>query len=362
MDQQSNNIPSDQTSESAGSENASQPSASERDRDTSGDVAVQRIAAAARALDELSAKHAAGGPVETRRAARTALIPLPAAAAGAEAPKEVKMGRMRVSSHLPLYTAVLCLALGIGGVLGGQFAQTSDATEPSTRAETETAKIERALPWKRDVATAQVHANAKVREDLRALRGELAALRANNEQLRQAEGPKQTQELRALRVALEAQKTETASLKADLAARLDRADRDVSQRSDKTAERVERLEKRLADPVVTGTTRPADTAKAEAAKAEAARAVVAKAEATKVEAAKAETARAEAAKAERPPVRGMVLRDVDRGIALIETRRGMMEVAQGDTIPGAGRVEAIEKHGGRWRVVTTTGIIDDRFD
>ena len=157
-------------------------------------------------------------------------------------------------------------------------------------------------------------------------------MRTNNDQLRQSEGQKQTQELRALRAALEAQKSETASLKADLAARLDRADRDAVQRTDKTVERVDRLEKRLSDPVVTGSVPKG----AEAVKAD--------------------------AKPERPQVRGMVLRDVDRGVALVETRRGLMEVMPGDVIPGAGRVEAIEKHAGKWRVVTTTGIIDDKPD
>lgn len=391
MDQQSNNISADQTAETGGTEKVSQPPALEGHGGSPADAAVERIAAAARALDdsELAAKDA-GASVEKRKMAPTALIPLPEVAA--KAAEEKLSGRMRVPSHLPLYTAVLCLALGIGGVLGGRLAQTNDAKETVAEAEGEAAKIERALPWKRDVATAQVHANAKVREDLRALRSEMAALRTNNEQLRQAEGPKQTQELRALRAALEAQKSETASLKADLAARMDRVDRDASQRGDKTADRIDRLEKRLVDPTATGTIRPAETAKtaiaksdavkidaakatatksdaakaetakAETAKADAVKIETARAEAARVEAAKAEAARAENARAERPSLRGMILRDVDRGVALIETRRGMMEVTQGDAIPGAGRVEAIEKHAGRWRVVTTTGIIDDRFD
>ena len=264
---------------------------------------------------------------------RTALIPASVISAKAAA---AKPARKTMPAHLPLYAASLCVALGVGGVLGGQFVRTEEAND--TVAESESAKIERALPWKRDVAVAQNHATAKVRDDLKALRGEMAALRTNNEQLRQSEGSKHVQELRALRSALEAQKAETASLKADLAARFDRSERDAVQRTDRTVERVDRLEKRLADPTATGSlAKPA--AKPEQ---------------------KAEP-RPEP-RPDRPAVHGMVLREVDQGVALIETKRGLLEVMRGDPVPGAGRVEAIEKHAGKWRVVTTTGIIDDKPD
>ena len=327
MDQQPENISADQAAGHPDSASDKPTSRPRRD----GEHAIERIAAAARALadNERSPNGLPKGNDDGRRA-RTALIPAPYIAAGPKEASRAK-GRLRMPSHLPFYTAALCLALGVGGFLGGRIAQTADA--PDSVAQAETTKIDRALPWKREVANVQAQANAKVREDLKALRGEMAALRANNDQLRQSEGQKQTQELRALRAALEAQKSETASLKADLAARLDRADRDAAQRTDKTVERVDRLEKKLSDPIVTGSVPKA-----------------------------AEAVKPEANKTERPQVRGMVLRDVDRGVALVETRRGLLEVMPGDVIPGAGRVEAIEKHAGKWRVVTTTGVIDDKPD
>jgi cell division septation protein DedD len=58
-----------------------------------------------------------------------------------------------------------------------------------------------------------------------------------------------------------------------------------------------------------------------------------------------------------PTVEGWVLRDVDNGYALIESRRGMFEVYAGDPIPGLGRVDAIRKQDGRWVVVTSKGLI-----
>src|SRR5262245_993385 len=54
---------------------------------------------------------------------------------------------------------------------------------------------------------------------------------------------------------------------------------------------------------------------------------------------------------------GWVLRDVQRGTALIEGRTGMIEVDAGDVVPGLGRIEAIRKQDGRWVVVTSKGLI-----
>ncbi|MBK5961091.1 hypothetical protein CCR97_23215 [Rhodoplanes elegans] len=58
-----------------------------------------------------------------------------------------------------------------------------------------------------------------------------------------------------------------------------------------------------------------------------------------------------------PVVSGWVVRDVRRGIALIEGRYGLVEVETGDTLPGLGRIESIRKQDGRWLVVTSRGII-----
>jgi hypothetical protein len=56
-------------------------------------------------------------------------------------------------------------------------------------------------------------------------------------------------------------------------------------------------------------------------------------------------------------VEGWLVRDVHRGIALIEGRSGMIEVDQGDVVPGLGRIEAIRKQEGRWVVMTSKGTI-----
>jgi hypothetical protein len=58
------------------------------------------------------------------------------------------------------------------------------------------------------------------------------------------------------------------------------------------------------------------------------------------------------------PVRGYVLRAVEDGVALVETRFGLREIQPGQTLPGAGRVQSIERRGRKWVVVTSEGIID----
>src|SRR5882724_1421640 len=74
----------------------------------------------------------------------------------------------------------------------------------------------------------------------------------------------------------------------------------------------------------------------------------------------AESASAAAPKTEvsrLPTIEGWVLRDVARGGALIDGRRGVYEVYAGDFVPGLGRVDAIRRQDGRWVVVTTKGLI-----
>ena len=55
---------------------------------------------------------------------------------------------------------------------------------------------------------------------------------------------------------------------------------------------------------------------------------------------------------------GWVLHEVYDGVALIEGRnRRLYEVSQGGNIPGVGPVEAIERRGKRWVVLTPKGFI-----
>jgi hypothetical protein len=57
-------------------------------------------------------------------------------------------------------------------------------------------------------------------------------------------------------------------------------------------------------------------------------------------------------------VPGWAVRDVYRGVAMLQSRLGgMVEVEPGDVLPGLGRIEAIRRQDGRWVVVTSKGMI-----
>jgi hypothetical protein len=57
-------------------------------------------------------------------------------------------------------------------------------------------------------------------------------------------------------------------------------------------------------------------------------------------------------------VPGWAVRDVYRGVAMLQSRMGgMVEVEPGDVLPGLGRIESIRRQDGRWVVVTSKGMI-----
>lgn len=62
--------------------------------------------------------------------------------------------------------------------------------------------------------------------------------------------------------------------------------------------------------------------------------------------------------AKHAPIEGWILREVYDGAALVEARNGRLhEVVPGQTLPSVGRVEAIERRGKTWVVVTSKGFI-----
>jgi hypothetical protein len=61
-----------------------------------------------------------------------------------------------------------------------------------------------------------------------------------------------------------------------------------------------------------------------------------------------------------PIVDNWILRDVSRGGAWIESRRGIYEVYAGDMVPGLGHIDAVRRQDGHWVVVTSRGLIVTR--
>ncbi|MCJ2053518.1 hypothetical protein [Methylobacterium sp. J-070] len=59
-----------------------------------------------------------------------------------------------------------------------------------------------------------------------------------------------------------------------------------------------------------------------------------------------------------PVIDGWALRDIFEGAAILENRkRRLVEVGPGDILPGVGRVEAVERRGHAWVVVTRQGLV-----
>jgi hypothetical protein len=249
----------------------------------------------------------------------------------------------------------MALALGLGAYAGTQVGL--ERPNDSAAAQGPSVNVAAALPWKRDVAMAstQTREIGRLKEELRGVRAQVDALKANPDQARQA------QELRSLRASLEtlkegltATRTDTANAIAQVSsAQPSKAgsERD-QQRVEKLAERLDRLERQMADTTPIAAVPP---------KAEATKPVPLQdphALPTPAEVA----ASVQRAEAKPKLIHNYVVREVADGVALIEGPDGLREVWLGRGIPGAGKVTSIEKQAGKWVVITSEGLIEYRRD
>jgi hypothetical protein len=170
--------------------------------------------------------------------------------------------------------------------------------------------------------------------DVKATKEQIATMRAGLVR------PK-VDETKALRERVAAIGDNLDKLKQDTAQRLSQLGQTIESRDGATklaqiAERLDRIEKQTAT-LTTGS-------------------LPAKADGKPAETKPADIKPAEAAP-QLKPIAGYVLRDVYQGLALVESRRGMMELAPGDTYAELGRIEKIERRNGAWTVVTSKGLI-----
>jgi hypothetical protein len=206
----------------------------------------------------------------------------------------------KARSRFPLLAATLALAAGLGGAAGA--VGISALVSPSAGA------ADTAMPAAAAVA------------EMQAIKGLVAQLGT---------------ELAALKTAVEQSNKLSVAQFGKVSERLDRAERAQAEPAAKLAkfgEALERIEKRVAPPAaaaqadVTGSVTPPHPPAPEA-------------------------------KPKPAILEDYVVRRVFDGVALIEGRRGIIEVEPGTSLPGAGRVEEIRRQDGRWVVVTTKGLI-----
>jgi len=210
-----------------------------------------------------------------------------------------------------------------------------------------------AMPQSLDVGQGEQRQDIReLADQLRVLKSSLAGVQASLERR-----PEDVKALRvsveAIRQGLEAAKADTTTAIAQLSGKLDRGDQAAAQKLAQIAERLDRLE-RKPDPMPVGSITPQPPARPAAIASSAPPATAQPATTQPAKLAEA------AGPQPRPksPIPGYVLRDVYAGVALIEGGGVYREVMVGQAIPGAGKVEAIERHGRRWVVVTSQGVIN----
>jgi hypothetical protein len=146
-----------------------------------------------------------------------------------------------------------------------------------------------------------------------------------------------------------------------LKASVEQTSRTGMSQFNKTGDRLDKIEKAQAEPIVKLAKLTEAVDKLRAAPAAMAAVPVAPKEVTgSVAPPPAAPAAPKVEVGKLPTVEGWVLTDVGYGGALIENRRRSYEVYAGDNVRGLGRIDAIRKQDGRWVVVTSKGLITSR--
>jgi regulator of replication initiation timing len=223
---------------------------------------------------------------------------------------------------------------------GGAF-----AAKPSSRAAVSQESLDRAE---------LVRSTRKMTEDLRLLKTDVESLRATLAQSVSANNQHALDKgLDGLKTRLDAAKTETGAAIADLATKVEHLQRDPAAKLGELSERLERIERQTAAPLVTGSIAPVPIKASPG---------LPLANRTKAEPPQVKPQTSVRAKKAPELITSWVVRDAYDGIALVENARGSIEVALGETIPGAGTVKAIERRGDGWIVITSRGLIDSARD
>lgn len=197
-------------------------------------------------------------------------------------------------------------------------------------------------------------------EGLAQVRADLSAGRAESARLAQ-EIDRLARTATALREASEAARGETKALAAALAERIGRSEQALDKRLTILAETVTRGEREQSDRIAGMIAQLEKKSQASVAAVPAKPEVKSEAKSESKPEARAAEPTQTGSLADKPKTEtldGWALRDVYDGVAILEDRRRrLVEVGRGDAVPGIGRVEAIERRGRQWVVVTRQGII-----
>jgi hypothetical protein len=239
----------------------------------------------------------------------------------------------------PAVHALVVIAALAAGAGGAQILQSLSRSGPAT-------------PWAEMAQVLRQNQDQAIglAGDMKALRTEIDAIRRSLEQsdadmARHQAGVGERFERSA--TASDALAQDTAVKLARLGEKLDRLEAgstDTASGFNAVIGRLERIEDRIAATTVRATPMSSPAVRAS--------------EAASTESPALTGSLTQQAPAKDATVDGWVLHEVHNGTALIESRNGrLVDVAQGEMVPGVGRVEAIERRGKRWVVVTPKGVI-----
>jgi hypothetical protein len=226
-------------------------------------------------------------------------------------------------SSAALVVCVLGFAFAAGTYLFGGAPGSTSRTATAAATQQDAERIE------------MLRTTQKMVADMNALKTNVEGLRTALAQQQAANGQRGVEKsVDALKTKIDAVRSENSSQLAELSTKVDRLQHDPALQQ--VAERLDRIEKQTSS-MPTGSVSPLVKA--------------------------ATQGRAASAPAVEMPKRpelitSWVVRDVYNGVALVENARGSIEVALGDTIPGAGTVKSIERRGGGWIVITNRGLVD----
>jgi hypothetical protein len=226
-------------------------------------------------------------------------------------------------SSAALVVCVLGFAFAAGTYLFGGGPSSAARTASAAATQQDAERIE------------MLRTTQKMVADMNALKTNVEALRATLAQQQAANGQRGVEKsVDALKTRIDAVRSETSSQLAELSTKVDRLQHDPALQQ--VAERLDRIEKQTSS-MPTGSVSPLVKA-----------------------ATQGRAASAPAVELPKRPelITSWVVRDVYNGVALVENARGSIEVALGDTIPGAGTVKSIERRGGGWIVITNRGLVD----
>ena len=262
---------------------------------------------------------------------------------------------------------VLALLLGAGWIAGAKTPEIAHLAQVSSNAWAQAVAVEGSLervlaritnwaaPHERTakIAVESTPVSASPHDGLDGFVGKLEQIRAASDEA--AEESRRSADRVA--AAMESNNHQHATRLADLGERLDRIERGGPIAAGQVLAKLERLSEHL-DRIEHGAAvalKPAPPAAPPTSATPAAKAT------GSVEAPRSASAAMNVqGLSEERKITNWVVREVINGKAILQGPRGVIRVSRGDLVPGVGRVQSIERQGGRWIVATRNGVIGAR--